>query len=82
MTLETVLWAFHQGATSDVIKRQCPSLELADIYDVIAYYLRHREAVDEYLLGREHVYREMTAQLKREFPQDDVRTRLLERVKR
>lgn len=82
VTLETVLWAFQQGATPDDIKRQFPSLELADIYDVIAYYLRHRETVDEYLRQREQVYRETTERLKTEFPQDDVRARLLGRVKR
>ncbi|MBI4264586.1 MAG: DUF433 domain-containing protein [Acidobacteria bacterium] len=82
VTLETVLWAFQQGATPDDIKRRFPSLELADIYDVIAHYLRHRDTVDAYLREREQVYRETTEQLKKEFPQDDLRARLLERVKR
>ena len=82
VTLETVLWAFQQGATPEDIKSQFPSLELADIYDVIAYYLRHRETVDEYLRQREQVYRETSEQLQKEFPQDDVRARLLARGKR
>ena len=82
VTLETVLWAFQQGATPDDIKRQLPSLELADIYDVIAYYLRHRDSVDEYLRQRELVYRETNDQLEQEFPQDGLRARLLARVKR
>lgn len=82
VTLETVLWAFQQGATPDDIQRQFPSLDLADIYDVIAHYLRHREAVEEYLQEREQVYRETTAELKKEFPQDDLRARLLGRLKR
>ena len=82
VTLETVLWTFQQGAAPEDIKTQFPSLELADIYDVIAYYLRHREDVDEYLRQREQVYRGTTEQLKKEFPQDDVRARLLGRAKR
>ena len=82
VTLETVLWAFQQGATPDDIKGQFPSLELADVYDVIAYYLRHRDSVDEYLRQREQVYRETNEQLQQEFPQDGLRARLLARVKR
>jgi uncharacterized protein (DUF433 family) len=82
VTLETVLWAFQQGATPDDIQRQFPSLDLADIYDVIAHYLRHREAVEEYLREREQAYRETIEELKKEFPQDDLRARLLGRRKR
>lgn len=81
VTLETVLWAFQEGATPEDIQRQYPSLDLADIYDVVAYYLRHRETVDEYLLEREQTYRETIDQLKKEFPQDDLRARLLARLK-
>ena len=82
VTLETVLWTFQQGAAPEDIKTQFPSLELADIYDVIAYYLRHRETVDEYLRQREQVYRETSEHLEKEFPQDDIRARLLGRAKR
>ena len=82
VTLETVLWAFQKGATPDDIQWQFPSLELPDIYDVIAYYLRHRETVDEYLRGREQLYRQTNEQLERDFPQDGTRARLLARIKR
>ena len=82
VTIETVLWAFQEGATPDDIKRQFPSLELADIYDVIADYLRHHASVDEYLRQREQVYRETNDQLEQEFPQDGLRARLLSRAKR
>ena len=82
VTLETVLWAFLQGATPNDIQGRFPSLELADVYDVIAYYLRHRDSVNEYLRQREHAYRETNEQLQQEFPQDGFRARLLARVKR
>jgi uncharacterized protein (DUF433 family) len=82
VTLETVLWAFQQGASPENIRKQYPSLELADIYDVIAYYLRHRETVDEYLRRREQLYRETNEQLKKDFPQDGIRARLAARTKR
>jgi uncharacterized protein (DUF433 family) len=82
VTLETVLWAFQEGASPEIIQRQFPSLELADIYDVIAYYLRQRQTVDDYLREREQVYHETNAQLERDFPQDGTRARLLARLKR
>ncbi len=82
VTLETVLWAFQRSATPEDIQRQFPPLELADIYDVIAYYLRHRDPVDEYLRLRERTYRETNEQIENEFPQDGLRAELLARRKR
>ncbi len=81
VTLESVLWAHVQGANPEDIKRQFPSLELADIYDVIAYYLRHRESIQEYLQEQERKYHETTEQIKKEFPQAELRARLLARLK-
>jgi uncharacterized protein (DUF433 family) len=49
VTLQTVIAAFWEGATAEEIAQQYPALELADIYAVLAYYLRHRPAVDAYL---------------------------------
>jgi uncharacterized protein (DUF433 family) len=52
VTLDTVVAAFNQGAAPEEIARQSPTLELADIYAVIGYYLNHRQEVDEYLWRR------------------------------
>lgn len=48
VTLDTVVTAFREGATSEEIREQYPSLQLADIYSAIAYYLRHQAEVDAY----------------------------------
>ena len=48
VTLETVIAAFSEGATAEEIAQQYPSLNLADIYAVIGYYLRHSEEVTPY----------------------------------
>jgi uncharacterized protein (DUF433 family) len=46
--LELVLQAFRDGATPETIVRDYyDTLEPADVYAVIAYYLRHREEVEE-----------------------------------
>ena len=53
ITLDTIVAAFSQGATAEEITHQYPSLHLADMYTVIAYYLRQREAVESYLQHRQ-----------------------------
>ena len=50
--LDTVVYAFNQGASAEEILQQYPSLALADIYATISYYLQHRTSVDEYLKDR------------------------------
>ena len=50
--LDTVIYAFNQGATAEEILQQYPSLALSDIYATIGYYLQHRDSVDAYLHER------------------------------
>lgn len=52
VTLDTIAAAFNEGATPEEVVQQYPSLALADVYAVVAHYLRHRDAVDEYLAAR------------------------------
>jgi uncharacterized protein (DUF433 family) len=53
--LQTVVEAFNLGMSAEGIADAFPSLDLPDVYAVIAYYLRHRSEVDEHLahLGKE-----------------------------
>jgi uncharacterized protein (DUF433 family) len=82
VTLETVLWAFQQGATPEDITDQFPSLALGDVYDVIAYYLRHRGNIDQYLAPQEASYRDAAETLRREFPATNLQARLRARLSR
>jgi len=52
VTLASVVSAFRAGATAEQIAQQYPSVQLADVYAVVSYYLRHRAEVEDYL--REH----------------------------
>src|SRR4051794_11903745 len=45
VTLNTVVYAFCEGATAEEIVQQYPSLELADVYSVIGYYLKRQTEV-------------------------------------
>ncbi len=51
--LELVIRAFDDGATPESIVQRYSSLSLADVYAVIAYYLRHRSEVENYMAQRE-----------------------------
>ena len=49
-------WSFgcsRMRTTPDAIAQRYPTATLADIYAVIAYYLRHQEDLDAYLDTRE-----------------------------
>jgi hypothetical protein len=61
---------------------QFPTLDLADVYAVIGYYLRHRADVDAYVERRVHLYEQQTDDVRRTFPQALTRAELQNRVKR
>ncbi|MFN0052727.1 MAG: DUF433 domain-containing protein [Planctomycetales bacterium] len=46
--LEHVVYVYNQGYTPEMILGQFPSLSLALIHKLIAFYLEHRAEVDEY----------------------------------
>jgi uncharacterized protein (DUF433 family) len=79
VTLHTVVAAFDLGATAEEIAQRYPSLELASVYEVIAYVLRHRAAVDEYLAKHERQVAEVRSEVERQFPPDGMRARLIAR---
>lgn len=79
VTLDTIIWAFADGATAEEIAQQYPSLQLADIYSVIGYYLRHRADVDAYLRQRAQQAEQVRNLNEARFDPDGVRNRLLAR---
>jgi uncharacterized protein (DUF433 family) len=65
VSLESVLYMYQQGASPVDIVRAFDTLELADVYVVLAWALRHVEQVDSYLNRREQEAAEMRLQLER-----------------
>jgi uncharacterized protein (DUF433 family) len=49
VTLDSIMREFKDGATPEQIQEDFPSVTLSDIYSVIAYYLQHPRAVEDYL---------------------------------
>lgn len=79
VTLETLIGAFTQGATAEEIVQQYPSLHLADVYQVIGYYLRRAAEVETYLAERRHHAASVRAENELRFDPDGLRARLLAR---
>jgi uncharacterized protein (DUF433 family) len=79
VTLDTVVAAFREGATAEEIVYQYPSLDLADVYAVIGYYLQRRSDVETYLRQRQQQSDEARGQNETRFDPRDIRERLLAR---
>jgi len=81
VTLDTVLTAYMRGSTPEQIAQDYSSLETADVYAAIAYYLRHRDEVEEYLERRHQVSEEVREEFRRRFPSEGLRERLESRLR-
>lgn len=79
VTLDTVVYAFLDGATAEEIVFRYPSLDLTDVYATIAWYLQHRQEVDDYLVGREAEAAQIRREVEARFDPKGVRERLLAR---
>jgi uncharacterized protein (DUF433 family) len=82
VTLDTVVEAFVDGATAEEIVVQYPSLNLADVYQVIAYYLRRPSDVEAYLQQRKTQAETVREQNEARFDPHGMRDRLLARAPR
>ena len=77
--LDTVIFAFKQGATPEEIVADYSTLNLPDVYAVITYYLQNQAEVEAYLQQREGQRDEAHREMGARFPQAGIRERLLAR---
>lgn len=65
VTLDTLIGFYRQGESPEALHDGFPTVPLADIYAVIAYYLTHEDEVNDYLKQRdesaEHIRQEWGA---------------------
>lgn len=78
---DTVVTAFNLGSAPEEIVLKYPTLDLKDVYSVIAYYLWHQPEIDAYLAQRRVVADEARRETEARFPPDGIRERLLSRRK-
>lgn len=77
--LETLVTAFHLGATAEEVAQQYPSVALADVYAVIAFYLRRRPEVDVYPAQQAEAAEAVRVDVEARFDPAGLRERLLAR---
>jgi uncharacterized protein (DUF433 family) len=53
ITLDVLIEDYESGISPEAIAQGLDCLQLADVYSVLAFYLRHREEVADYLRRRE-----------------------------
>ena len=53
VSLDSIVYAWLQGATPEAIRQSFPSLNLEQIYGSITYYLANKQVVDAYLIETE-----------------------------
>ncbi|WP_008316068.1 DUF433 domain-containing protein [Leptolyngbya sp. PCC 6406] len=80
VTLDTVVSAFLEGAAAEEIVEQYPSLQLADVYSVIAYYLQQKTEVDAYLKNRQERAAQVRQENEHRFNPNGIRDRLMARL--
>lgn len=77
--LDTIIGSYLDGNSAEVIADQYPSLDLADVYALLSFYLKHRSEVDAYLKRRDEQARAVRRQNEARFNPEGVRERLLAR---
>jgi uncharacterized protein (DUF433 family) len=68
ITLDLVIQQYENGMTPEEMVRAYDTLALADVYGVIAFYLRHRDEVRAYLTRRQEQAATMQAKIESEHP--------------
>jgi len=79
VTLDSVVAAFFDGAAPEEIVLRYPTLDLADVYVVVGFYIRNRTLLDTYLDQRRAAAGEVRAQVEQRWAAAGVRERLLKR---
>ncbi|NUQ26722.1 MAG: DUF433 domain-containing protein [Saprospiraceae bacterium] len=80
VTLDVVVSAFLSGATAEEIVFQYPTLDLADVYAVISYYLKNQTEIDVYLQASRIASEQFRLDTQQRFPAADIRERLTARL--
>jgi uncharacterized protein (DUF433 family) len=79
VSLDSVIYAFDEGATPEEIAQAFPTLDLAAIYSIIGYHLQNRDEVEEYLEQRKAQREDLKKEIEVRFNPHGLRERLLAR---
>jgi uncharacterized protein (DUF433 family) len=79
ISLDSIVYAFREGASPESIHEDFPALTLAQVYGAISFYLDHRTDIDSYLHHRKEQW--SAAERAGTPPSPDLQARL-ERARR
>ena len=79
VTLDTVFYAFLEGATPEEVMQRYPSLNLADIYAVFSYCANFQQDVADYVREQETFAAKIRQNNEARFSPHGIRERLLAR---
>ena len=68
VSLDSIVYAFLDGQTAESIAQSFPTLTLEQIYGAIAYYLAHRNEIDEHLARNREDYEAAREQARQRDP--------------
>lgn len=78
--LDTLVAAFKRGESPESIQESYPTVALADVYAVLAYYLNHRADVEAYIAEQERRGAEIQERIESQYPAEGLRAKLLARL--
>ncbi|MEX2215502.1 MAG: DUF433 domain-containing protein [Phycisphaeraceae bacterium] len=81
VSLDSVIFHFDNGASAEEIVSAFPTLELPDVYAVIAYYLRNPEPIKAYIRQRESEAKELEEKLNPPEKRNALRDKLMARAR-
>lgn len=80
ISLQFVIYEYRQGASAEEIVTRFPTLKLAQVHILLAYYLANRESVDAYIQEREAFAEAVRKENETRFPPEGLREKLLARL--
>ncbi len=69
VSLDSIVAVYDSGASIPELAEAFPDLSLPDLHASIAYYLRHRQEVEQYLQNRRREASAVEQRIRREFPE-------------
>ena len=80
VSLDSLVYAFNEGAAAEEIVYRYPSINLMQAYAAITYYLQNKPQIDAYIKEREKEREVIKAEIETQFPTASIRERLLSRI--
>jgi uncharacterized protein (DUF433 family) len=79
ITPDILVHAFRDGESPEEIVANYDTLDLADVYAFLTYYLLHTDEVDAYVVQEDEKAAAARTRMKQLFPSDGLRARLMAR---